>query len=315
MSTNLGKFAAIGFLGTLLLAGCSSDDDPSPNRKPTAKVTAEQNAKVNKDVVIDGAASSDPEKQPLTFKWKLKKQPEGSTPIKLDEAKENKVTIKPSAPGSYEVELTVSDGALTDTASVNVNVTAEGENGTPTAKIEPISSVFLVKKDVVTLDGSKSTDPDEADKASLTYKWTLKGPDTSTATLSADNVAKPTFKPDVKGDYTAKLVVTDKGQKASEPVEIKVKAAEVVARAAKDAETVAKGAELTLDGTSSGTAKGGTLTYAWTNQGTPAGELTNADKSKATFKAAAAGTYKVQLIVKDAAEESAPYVVTVTVTN
>jgi hypothetical protein len=63
----------------------------------------------------------------------------------------------------------------------------------------------------VQLDGSASYD-DDGDV--LDYHWTLVGPSESTATLSGDDSAFPTFVPDLPGVYEISLVVDD-GQASS----------------------------------------------------------------------------------------------------
>lgn len=69
---------------------------------------------------------------------------------------------------------------------------------------------------LVTLDGSKSHDPEGAP---LTYSWRkISGPD---VTLSATDVAKPTFTPVVAGTYRFWLNVND-GQLDSTPAEAQV---------------------------------------------------------------------------------------------
>ncbi|MDY6990711.1 MAG: CARDB domain-containing protein [Thermodesulfobacteriota bacterium] len=61
---------------------------------------------------------------------------------------------------------------------------------------------------LVTLDGGGSDDPDE--NYPLTYQWAITSqPAGSTATLTGDDTVSSTFSPDVAGDYTVELVVTD----------------------------------------------------------------------------------------------------------
>ena len=60
---------------------------------------------------------------------------------------------------------------------------------------------------VVSLDGSGSSDPEHD---TLHYQWTLTTkPAGSAATLVQADTAKPSFTPDVDGDYVATLVVSD----------------------------------------------------------------------------------------------------------
>lgn len=73
---------------------------------------------------------------------------------------------------------------------------------------------------LVTLDGSKSTDPE---KDALSYSWSLTGkPEGSQAALSSPDTARPTFTPDLVGAYRVQLVVSD-AQKSA-PIEVLVTA-------------------------------------------------------------------------------------------
>ena len=58
----------------------------------------------------------------------------------------------------------------------------------------------------VTLDGTDSSDEDND---GLNYSWSLAGPPASTASLTNPNSALPIFTPDVAGEYTATLTVSD----------------------------------------------------------------------------------------------------------
>lgn len=67
------------------------------------------------------------------------------------------------------------------------------------------TKVFV--NDVITFDGSASTDPDGDE---LTYEWTLLSvPRGSSAEIAAADTAHPTFQPDVSGEYKVMLTVTD----------------------------------------------------------------------------------------------------------
>jgi len=79
------------------------------------------------------------------------------------------------------------------------------QNQAPTAEVAVGSSMVDVDTEV-TLDGSGSSDPDGDD---ITYSWTLDTPSGSNASLSDPGAVQPTFTPDVQGDYTATLEVSD----------------------------------------------------------------------------------------------------------
>ena len=98
----------------------SNTIDPE-NRAPKADAGADQNATSGETVTIDGAASFDPDGDTLSFYWQ---QTEGD-PITLPDNRNSSISfVAPlvAAPAQYRVQLSVSDGALSGTDSVNVLV-------------------------------------------------------------------------------------------------------------------------------------------------------------------------------------------------
>ena len=92
-----------------------------------------------------------------------------------------------------------------DSSGANQDQTPQDENQPPTAEASVSSTTVDVGKQV-TLDGSGSSDPDGDD---LTFSWSLDVPSGSNASLSDASAEQPTFTPDVEGDYTATLEVSD----------------------------------------------------------------------------------------------------------
>ena len=94
--------------------------DPA-NRAPNADAGGDQSAISGETVTIDGDASFDPDGDTLSFYWQ---QTEGD-PITLPDNRNSSISfVAPmvAAPSEYRVQLSVSDGVLSDTDSVNVLV-------------------------------------------------------------------------------------------------------------------------------------------------------------------------------------------------
>jgi hypothetical protein len=158
----------------------------------------------------------------------------------------------------------------------------------------------------VTLDGSRSSDPDGD---TLTYRWTLTAPQGSTAKLDSDHAVKPTFTADLEGKYQISLVVND-GHGDSKPAQATVTAAKdhvaPVADPGKD-QSVTVGDKVALDGTKSSAAGGEKLTYKWTLTlpKDSKAKLDDDTAAKPSFTADLAGDYAVSLVVNDGQADSA----------
>ncbi len=170
-------------------------------------------------------------------------------------------------------------------------------NLAPVANAGPGQSVLL-NGVAVQLDGSGSTD---ANGDSLNYQWVLSKPSGSAAVLSDVSSVNPRFTPDVKGVYSASLVVGD-GQLRSAPSVVSVTVSEVnappVAHAGPD-QSVLLGSVVTLDGRDSSDANpGDQLTFSW-ELSKPDGTSQSLTGVKPTFTASLTGVYTASLTVSD----------------
>jgi hypothetical protein len=167
----------------------------------------------------------------------------------------------------------------------------------------------------VRLDGGASSDPD---RDPLRFSWTLTGPVGSSATLSSPTSVTPSFVPDRRGNYEARLVVDD-GRLPSAPdaVVISVSNAPPVANAGPD-QAARVTHTVVLDGSASSDPDGDAVAFRWSLVARPAGSaaaLSDAAAASPTFLVDRPGTYTAQLVVHDGAAASAPDTVTITTVN
>ena len=281
----------------------AADDDP-----PTVSAGTDQRVPEGGTVTLAGTAE-DPEGQALEFAWK---QTGGASVVLSGAPGASRTFTAPSVtePTDLTFVLTASDGENAPTASVKVTVTPV--NDPPTAVAGSPQTVD--EGDLVTLDGSGSTDPDNDP---LTYAWTVP----TGVALSDAAVAAPTFTaPNRVQNYElAFTLVVNDGEHDSAPAEVTV-----TVEADNDAPTadagsdqeVSEGETVTLSG-SGADPEGGSLTYAWTQTGGPAVTLSHAAVAAPTFTApsglASNATLVFSVTVSDGTNTSAADTVTVTV--
>jgi MYXO-CTERM domain-containing protein len=252
-------------------------------------------------VTLDGSGSADANGDTLTYSWS---QVSGPT-VTLTGGTSNHPTFTPTQAETYVFELTVSDGVNTSAADEVTVLAYDPQTNNP-----PVANAGTDQRakvgDTVTLDGSKSSDPD-AD--TLTYSWVeVSGP--STVALSNATAIKPTFVPDKSGVYVFALYVND-GELTSQPDEVSIEVATSggnlppLANAGTD-QVVVVNQWVTLDGTGSSDPESDTLTYAWSQVSGESVDLTDADKATAKFYGLHTGTYVFALVVNDGHSDSAP---------
>ena len=164
---------AVGIVAVAALSGVAAADEPM------ADAGLDQEVSVNTTVQLDGTGSTHPDGEIQTYQWDVTH--EGGTTVYTSCMTCSRTEFTPSAPGTYEVTLSVTDGEgqrATDTLYVTVTdagpsveldgpltvdtddpATFEAAAESPDAELETVS--WAVEDDIVTeqaLDGSVDTD-------------------------------------------------------------------------------------------------------------------------------------------------------------
>jgi len=254
---------------------------PAPtNHAPTANAGPDRTVSVNSTVLLDGSGSTDSDQDTLTYNWTLTSIPTGSRAT-LSDAAAARPTFYVDLSGTYEVALVVNDGTVDSIPDI---VTIFAQNSAPSANAGDDQNVGM--GDIVTLDGSNSTDPDDGIAA---YLWTqtggteviLSNPSTATPTFTAPNVGS-------SGEsLTFQLTVTDTGGLDSIDsciVNVIVGNQPPTADAGPD-QTVVEGITVTLDGSDSTDPDDGIAAYLWTQTGGTTVILSDPAALRPTFTA------------------------------
>jgi hypothetical protein len=280
------------------------------NSAPTANAGPDQSVASGALVTLSGHASTDPNGDPLTYAWTLVQTPFGSLAA-IAGANSIAPTFIADRRGTFVAHLTVTDPVG---ARSSDDVAVSTSNSAPVARA---GADLGVDVGIPTpLNGSGSTD---VDGDPLSYVWSvLSQPPGSIATLSASNIASPTFSVDRLGDYVLQLMVSDGlGGTSSDTVLVVTANARPLANAGPDQSTVA-GRTVTLDGSGSSDPDLAPLTYTWALVSVPSGSaaaLSDPTAVQPTFVADLLGTYVVQLTVNDGKWTSRADTVTVTTGN
>jgi Big-like domain-containing protein/Calx-beta domain-containing protein/K319-like protein/uncharacterized protein DUF6055 len=277
---------------------------------PTANAGPDQTVFTFQAVTLDGSKSTDSTGDTLTYQWSFLSIPAGSTAV-LHGATSVNPTFTPDRAGDYIVQLIVSDGSL-NSAPDTVQISTQSSPPVANAGADQTSFVGQL----VQLDGSGSTD---IDGDPLTYVWSIvNAPEGSTAAIQNPDTVKPTFTPDVRGDYLIQLEVDD-GTATSAPDTMLLSTlnSQPVANAGPD-QTVHVGDTALLNGSASSDADHDPLTFNWALTTRPTGSaaaLKGPTTVNPSFLVDKAGTYVAQLTVNDGTSDSNPDTVSVSTVN
>ncbi len=273
---------------------------------PVANAGLNDTVAVGFPVILNGSGSTNPSGiGTLTYSWAFTSRPAGSNAT-LENASSAFAFFTTDVAGRYVVQLSVSNGVSSSTASVTISTVQTP----PVANAGPNQTVKVGS--TVVLNGSGST---SADGQPLSYGWTpLTLPAGSTATLSGSHTVSPTFIADKPGVYEMQLIVNDGQPSAPATVTITTQKAAPVANAGAH-QVVDVGAEVQLSGAGSTDPNSLPLTYAWQLITMPAGSTAALNMTSIVnpaFTVDRAGTYVAQLTVNDGILSSAPSTVTIT---
>ena len=189
------------------------------NLSPLADAGVDQQHSRPKTIFLNGAGSTDPNNDSLSYEWMVSSKPTGSQ-VAFADSSSSEPEFLTDMYGEYVIELIVNDGELTSAVD---SVTILIINNAPVADAGDDQVVYL--NSVVSLNGSNSFDPDDDP---LSFQWNLKSrPQNSQTVLSSTSVKSPTFTVDEIGEYVISLTVND-GVAISSVDEIRIVADKVM---------------------------------------------------------------------------------------
>lgn len=189
------------------------------NAAPVAVIKeVSEEIQVGKKIILDGSLSTDSDNNALNYAWTVESKPSDSV-AQLSMSTSLNPSIIFDKVGVYKIGLIVSDGQLNSEKTIATVNVVRG-NSTPLANAGQPQTINLGNS--VTLDGSKSTDPDN-DK--LSYQWSISSLPAGSKTTLNSSAINPSVTPDIPGNYVFNLKVSDGSLSSSSNVNITVQSA------------------------------------------------------------------------------------------
>ena len=268
---------------------------------------------------VVGSVCAAAQNQTLTYAWKLVAQPASSNATLNNPAASNP-SFTPDVAGNYTVRLVTTDstGRASAPTDLSIAVSTCGANAPSVDTISPTSErpgIGVSVQLAATVSDADNLAACNSLGQTFNYFWTLPVlPAGSHAQLNSAFAQNPSYTPDVVGNYTVRLVVTDSTGRQSAPKDLPLTIsacgshAPVATLPATGAGTI--GNVVSLSGTvtdadtdpTCGIAE--TFSYHWALRALPAGSLAalnNPSGTNPSFTPDVAGNYNVELVVNDKA--------------
>ncbi|HET7436830.1 MAG TPA: PKD domain-containing protein [Thermoanaerobaculia bacterium] len=275
----------------------STDDititvDPQ-NAAPTVNAGADQVLDLPATAALVGDVKDDgyPRDSQLVVTWSNVSGPVAAN--FADEHASSTTAMFPIA-GTYTLRLTATDGALTTTDDVIIEV--RDPNVAPTVDAGPDQTIRLPKTIVV---AANVTDDAKPQGSSVTVTWTATGP--ASVNFAAPHAKTTTATFTVPGVYTLRITADDTKLQSFDELTVTVLAANVapiVSAGANQTIVLPNTATLVADAKDDGVIA--PLTYSWTRVGGPAEvTFTPPNALATTAKFTVAGTYVLRFSAND----------------
>ena len=284
------------------------------NVAPQADVQVSGEMLTGTQVTLDGSTSVDNDNGPqaLTYSWQVLSVPTGSAVSSQSLVNQGtpNTSFTADVAGSYSIQLSVSDGELTDVVAVTVVINEIVINQPPVANAGNDQQIEI--GDSVQVDASASFDPDEG-PAPLLFEWVFvsvpQGSLLNSESIQTTSTGSAMFVPDVSGAYTLMVSVSDgelsDGELSdSDSVVVTVSENQIPVANAGEDQTVDAGESVVLDGSLSFDPDSGpqSLSYLWEIASRPQNSvatIVNQNNVVAFIDPDLAGLYTLRLVVSD----------------
>jgi hypothetical protein len=268
----------------------STDQNPVADAGTSQVITLPVNSST-----LNGSGSLDPDGTISTYTWsKISGPAQGS----IASANQSIATANNLVQGVYKFKLTITDNNG-NTASDSVTVTVNAATNQAPVADAGINQTLPFGTSSVTLDGSKSNDPDGTIAG---YRWILVSG--ASATISDSSISKPVVSNLQGGQYIFELTVTDdKGATSTAQVKIIVNLISnqpPIADAGANQVVALPVNSVKLDGTQSADPDGTIAIFSWTKIGGPSAvTITNVSTATPIVSGLVEGQYTFELTVTD----------------